>query len=269
MKKQFFIFSFVILLSTACNSTKDATNNSIKSEFSTSESMVNAVVWQQTSAEYEALCYQAYNIARKELQSNVAGGADYTGYPAAVIMDLDETVLDNTPYEAQLILENKNYSKASWDNWVNSMKAELVPGAKEFIEFATNMGLHIIFISNREQNLLEPTMQNLMELGININRENYYLKIKTSNKSDRRQNVESEFQIVMLIGDNLTDDFSEEFNEVQNITQREQFTNANKEKFGHKYIILPNPMYGGWQNALKAEDADEKKVDPKKFLKGY
>ena len=140
-------------------------------------SKLGAVLWQQTSAEYKALCHQAFNIARAQLESgqvmrNSSGNSDRK---PAIVLDLDETVLNNSPYNGWLITNNKSYSEETWREWVLKAKATFIPGAQQFIDFAQSNGYEVFYISNRSVELLEPTLSNLEKTGIDINKNHVFL----------------------------------------------------------------------------------------------
>ena len=145
MKKLLFSFAAASMM-LACSSSQSTLSNAQSG--ATEDSKLSAVLWQQTSAEYEALCHQAFNVATYRLniinnsdldvidQETGAAMVDQTSpnKKMAIVMDLDETVLDNSPYNGWLIENNKTYNVESWTEWCNIAKAELVPGALEFIE---------------------------------------------------------------------------------------------------------------------------------------
>jgi 5'-nucleotidase (lipoprotein e(P4) family) len=250
--------SFLISIAlSSCSSSISTSNNSRPD--------TDAVVWQQTSAEYTALCYQAFNAAKYQLNENLKNDS-YNSSSKAIILDLDETVIDNSPYNAQLILENKDYTPQTWKNWVEKKNATLVPGAKDFLDFATEKGFNIFFISNRSKEYILETSENLQSKGIEIQESNYLLKDNSSSKVDRRNFVSSKLDIIMLIGDNLAD-FTDELDKELTVKERKHLINTEfNEYFGYRYIILPNIMYGNWQKALNIHYP---KKDYKKALKGY
>lgn len=261
-----FVILFTIPLLFACSASQYAGGG----QSSLTNPALNAVLWQQTSAEYDALCYQAFNTASSSLKEIIERG-EFEKSPM-VILDLDETVIDNSPYNGKLVLENTEYSKESWKSWVNKREANLVPGALEFIQFAKQNGAKIGYISNRSVDDLEATMALMQRKGIDCGPRDFKLKSESSSKSKRRYQFDEVASIVMLIGDNLAD-FDDVFDqEGLSVTQRMGHTEALKDKFGKKFIILPNVMYGNWQKALEVEDpAAEKntKSGPVRFIESY
>ena len=254
----------------SCSSSKSSLSNAESSI--AEDSKLSAVLWQQTSAEYEALCYQAFNAAAYRLRSGEIDKEESSSKRMAIIMDLDETVLNNSPYNGWLIHNNKTYSKESWTEWSNLAQAGFVPGAIEFIDMATNQGFRVIFISNRSIEELEGTILNLEKAGISVKRSDVLLKTNTSSKIARRKQVLANYNIYMLIGDNLAD-FSDSFAEELSIYQRKELIEKFKKKFGKKFIILPNVMYGDWEKTLKNNNSDyiqnNDAIGLKKYIKGF
>jgi len=203
-------------------------------------------LYQQTAAEYRALCYQAFNIAklRLEMASRIMG----LSRQQAVVLDIDETVLDNSPHGAKCILTGKLYP-AHWKEWMDAANAKAVPGALEFLKYAEKNGIDIFYISNRKEKYLEQTLKNLTDLGFpNAVRDHIMLRTETSGKKARRDIVSETHEIALLIGDNLND-FSEVF-EHKTIADRFELTDKMKEDFGKRFIVLPNAMYGEWEGAV-------------------
>lgn len=231
MKHILFFFSAFIIIS--CQPQESSNNLHIRNTMAT--------VYVQQSPEYIALAEQAYAMARTSLENQVKTA----NAPLAVVLDIDETVLDNSPYQAKQILENFNYP-THWDEWINKEEAKPVPGSLEFLQYADAKGIVIFYISNRKAHLLEATINNLNKYNYpQVDSNHIMLRTSTSSKEERRQKVlDQGLEIALLIGDNL-DDMGAEF-EVDDPTQRNAAVYANQAKFGSKYIVLPNPTYGKW-----------------------
>ena len=258
MRRFGFLIVTIGFLITSCDSSKEAikTNNNTPAPVvnAAEANKTSAVLWQQTSAEYEALCYQAFNIAKSKLEQNMQTSAD--GRRNAVIMDLDETVIDNSPYNGRLILEDLKYDENTWAEWVNQAQAELVPGAREFILLAEEYAIPVYYISDRDINSLDATMQILKKAGIRTEPQMFFLKEDPGidGKEQRRKNVISDdIFVTMLIGDNLAD-FHEAFESVKTVGGRKDVLAELKDEFGDRFIILPNVMYGDWDRALELDD---------------
>lgn len=230
----------------------------------------NPVLFHQTAAEYRALCYQAFNLAtqrikeipKKELKKN----------KLAIITDIDETILDNSYSEAQLIIDSRRYSNESWMEWTEKSAATPVPGAKDFLQYAASRGVEIFYISNRSTYEVNSTITNLKKYDLPFADTAHMLfKATEDSKKSRRQQVMSEYKVVLLLGDNLND-FSEIY-EKRTIEGRFTLTDAAKDDWGKKFIVLPNCIYGEWENAIynyqKSLPAGQKQNIRYKTLKGH
>ncbi len=205
------------------------------------------VLFQQTAAEYRALCYQAFNIA--QLRIDQIPKRKLRKEKLAIITDLDETILDNSYSEAQLIKEGKEFSPQAWKKWTNQSSATAVPGAVEFLQYAKGKGISIYYISNRDSTEINSTLVNLQKLQLpDADTAHMLFLTKTSSKEERRLTVGATHTIVMLIGDNLND-FTKAF-EKGSIAQRFTETDKEKAEWGRKFIVLPNATYGEWENAV-------------------
>ncbi len=210
------------------------------------DQFVMAIAFQQKAAEYRALCYQAYNVARLQIERDMA--AIRTDKPRAVILDIDETVLDNSPFAVRLIRQGGAYPKG-WSVWVDEAKAIPVPGALEFLKWADSNGIRIFYVSNRDHRQLDATMKNLAAFGFPQNQKDHVLlKTERSGKEPRRQQVMTNHHVAVLIGDNLND-FADVF-EKKNVDDRFAETDRWRDAWGSKFIVLPNPGYGDWEGAL-------------------
>jgi 5'-nucleotidase (lipoprotein e(P4) family) len=205
------------------------------------------VLWQQTAAEYRALCYQAYNLAK--LRLDAIPKKQLRKEQLAIVTDLDETILNNSYAEAQLLKEGKSFNDATWKNWISKSAATGVPGAAEFLRYAKHLGLTIFYISNRDTGDVLYTLENLKRLNLpDADTSHMLFQSNTSSKETRRQKVMTQYKIVMLLGDNLND-FTSAF-EKKNFADRFAETDKVKEEWGNKFIVLPNSDYGEWEGAL-------------------
>ncbi len=259
----------LIILQGCKNSNAFSPNNGEEPEIVSKEHLTMAVLYQQTAAEYRALCYQAFNIARIRVDesSKMLGGMKRK----AIVVDIDETMLDNSPYEAKCILENIGYPEG-WDEWMNSSSAESIPGALEFLRYAESRKVDIFYITNRKEKYRAQTLKNLQLLNFpNATDDHLMLKTESSSKKTRREKVTASHLIIMLIGDNLND-FSEVF-EKKKMEERFDLTDKFQKEFGQKFIVLPNAMYGEWEGTLYNYDygqSDLQKSEMRhKLLKGF
>lgn len=211
------------------------------------EQLVMATLWMQKSAEYRALCYQSFNLAKMMLDQRLK---KFVGKKKlAVVVDLDEAVIDNTDYEAFLIGNNFGYSSKTWTPWMQAGQAIAVPGAKEFLVYAESKKVEVFYISNRKMVGYDGTEKNLKELGFPyVDKIHLLLTTDTSDKQPRRDIVAKDYETVLLIGDNLND-FTSAFAN-KSVEERFMETDKIKADFGTKFIVIPNPVYGDWEGAI-------------------
>jgi len=226
------------------------------------------ILFQQLSAEYRALCYQAFNFAALRLDQVVKT----KGKRLAIITDLDETILDNSYQQAELIKKNENYSGKSWKEWTDMSAATAVPGAVAFLQKAKQKGVTIFYISNRDTSEIKSTLLNLQKLKLpNADQAHMLFLVNSSSKETRRQLVMKKYNVVMLLGDNLND-FTQAF-EKKNIADRFAETDKVKQEWGKKFIVLPNAAYGEWENAIYNYERNltpaQKETKRREQMKGY
>jgi len=203
-------------------------------------------VWQQKASEYKALCYQAYNIARWRLDMILQQQHEK---PLAIVTDIDETVLDNSPYQLHRAFMDSGYTDASWMEWTGKSECDTIPGGFSFLKYASSKGVKIFYITNRQEAERGATLKDLQRWGFpDAVNENLFLKQKTSGKQGRRDIVAQNHEIVLLFGDNLSD-FSAIFDK-KPFEIRDQRVTGNAALFGDKFIVLPNAMYGDWEETL-------------------
>lgn len=231
-----FVFSSFILFNTGCKNDHQR---------KTGKHLFMAVLYQQRAAECKALYLQAYNMAGMILEKDMA---DTTPQKRALVFDIDETVLDNSPFEAKCALEGISYPE-KWNDWCNLAKAKALPGAVEFINDAYGKGVAIFYISNRKEELREATKKNLLSEGLPLLDDSFLMMKKDeSSKESRRQQVLKDYRITMLFGDNLAD-FADCFDN-KTMLERDALTDSLKKEFGKRFIVFPNAMYGDWEGAL-------------------
>lgn len=206
-----------------------------------------SVLWYQRSAEMQALYYQGYNIAKSSLTERLRGPDNKR--PNAVIMDIDETILDNSPVEAFQVINNVPFSDSLWERWVNLCAAEPLPGALDFTKFAESIGVEVFYVSNRSAaNSLGASIKNLSIKGFPF-ADSIHVVLKTdeSSKEKRRLSIAGKYEILLLMGDNLAD-LDIVFEKRGDDLAFGAVTEKEKE-FGKKFIVFPNSMYGPWINA--------------------
>ena len=215
------------------------------------EYLEGAVLWQQTSGERRALSYQAFSLARMLLDRDLRmnGG---NKKPRAIIVDLDETIIDNTRYEARLVKDRVPHTSELYTDWINRAECDAVPGAVEFLRYANSHGVRVFYITNRKEIEKEGTARNLRKLGFpRVNDKTLLVRPEKadSSKEPRRAAVSARHRVVLLMGDNLND-FAEVFENSKTVDSRNASVEQNKAQFGTRFVVLPNPMYGDWETAI-------------------
>ena len=228
---------------------------------------LNAVAWVQTSVEYRAITTQTFRAAADHLDAALKEkhwdalvpderGNAAIGLKPAVVMDVDETVLDNSPYQARLIRDGKEYDEISWDQWVAEKKAKPLPGVVDFAKAAAEKGVTILYISNRAVHLKEATLANLREAGLPVADDSVFLGLGTvlegceqngSEKNCRRRLAGQKYRVLMQFGDQIGDFVQVEANTREG---RQALFDEYDDWFGERWWMLPNPTYGSWEPAL-------------------
>lgn len=228
------------------------------------ESLLMAVLWHQTAAEYTALCYQTYNVAKDRITADKSLVEEEK---RAVILDVDETVLQNHFYNASDVFYQQHYP-TDFDRWIENGRPELVAGCLDFLLFADSLGYKIFYITNRSLRHLSPTINTLASLGVpQVDSTTVLVKSTESSKEKRRQSVADNHRITLLVGDNLID-FAEFF-DTRILENRKEAVFKHSNEFGNTFLILPNIMSGDWIKALLQNQRNLSKEDRVKALSKY
>lgn len=249
-----------ILTLTSCSSLDRTSSETLLPDHPTTQ----ATLWVQQSAEYRAISLQTYQTALRTLAVPLVDSywtalpsqednKRFPSLPPAIILDVDETVLDNSPFQARMIKQNRDFDPEAWNAWCNEANATGIPGAAEFTTFAANKGVTIFYVTNREYSVEAATRQNLIDEGFPVSETQDNIMTKgeqpgwTSSKIERRKLIEENYRVIMVFGDDLND-----FLPAKDISrkEREDLVNASKTHFGERWFILPNPVYGSWDQAL-------------------
>ena len=203
----------------------------------------NAVLWTRTSGEFRALNFQAYNFAKISLD-NALKASDNTR-PQCVIVDIDETILDNSAYYEYILKEKKALSWENWKHWLLTQTSDTIPGAVDFLRYAASKNVEVFYVTNREEIFTKSTLDNLRKFNFpNVDSAHYLPSVKTYDKDPRRALVAKTHEILLFAGDNLSD-FSNFFYEKgEGVHDR---VNSEQSLFGTKFIVLPNTIYGSWK----------------------
>lgn len=225
---------------------------------------LNSTLWSLQSAEYDAVALSIYRGAWESVEEAMTdpewtalleqeGQEGYSDLPPAVVLDVDETVLDNGLYQARLILDGASYQSDSWLDWVLEERASPIPGALEFTRRAQAMGVTVVYLTNRRGNMEDATRRNLFDLGFPI--DSTFDVVLTrgerpewsrGEKTSRRKFVAEHFRVLALFGDNLGD-----FVDVDDLSlaERDYAVDGRRSIWGERWFMLPNPQYGSWESA--------------------
>lgn len=240
----------IALVITACGGSKKETATAVPVEPKVvlSDQLMMSTLWIQKSDEAKYLQRQAYELASAKLDANMRKGVSKK--PLAVILDLDETVLDNSPYEARLILEGENFTSESWNTWVMEAQADVVPGARAFLEKANRLGVEIFYISNRGESHLGKTVENLQHLELPFADESHVLlkNDDNSSKAERRESIKERYKVVLLVGDQMGDFMEEPFMEEE--AMRDGYMSPMMDSANAYFVLLPNPLYGSFESGI-------------------
>lgn len=224
---------------------------------------LQATLWVQNAVEFDALTSMAYQTASTKIQTALSDkswtaeltqvGEAIEELPPAIILDIDETVLDNSPFQARMIAQNSGYDPLEWEKWALEGNADAISGALNFTNLAADAGITVIYLSNREASTEQATRRNLEILGFPFSSDFDVVLLKgeqenwTSSKIERRLLVASKYRVLMLFGDDFND-----FLPAKNMseTDRDILLEKHRANFGEKWFILPNPIYGSWNDAM-------------------
>jgi acid phosphatase len=239
--------------------------------------LINATLWMQKSVEYKASVLAAFALAKIRLGQALADKkwtaapeeqkGDYANLPPALIVDLDETVLDNSEYQAWMAQKGTSFTPQTWTAYVNSETTKAIPGAVEFCKYADSKGVKVFYISNRtadEEPATRRTMEKLgFPMGGNIDT---VLTAReqpdwTSAKSTRRAYVARSYRVLLNLGDNFGD-FSDAYRGSE--AERLQAFEQHRARWGREWIMLPNPTYGSFESAAFGHDFKKSQAEQNK-----
>lgn len=247
---------------------------------------LNAVLWAQQAVEYKATTDGIYALAAMRLDEALADpdwtaapdlqGDGYRDLPPAIILDADETIIDNTPYAAAGVQTGADYTSETWNAWASAGVANAIPGAVAFTRAAAAKGVKVFYVTNRDAVTEAGTARNLEALGFPMGGNVDTLLTKGeqagwgSAKSTRWAVVAKDYRILLMIGDNLGD-FTDAYKGTPE--ERQAVYEANAGKWGREWIALPNPGYGSWESAPFGHDhrlsADEKRERKRDALEAW
>lgn len=226
------------------------------------EQSMLGVLFVQTSPEFAANNIQTYKIATSKIDialkdknwtAALEQGTNFSDKPPAIIVDVDETVLDNSAHQARAILGGFSYP-TGWLEWGNEASAPAVAGVKDFLNYADSKGVTIFYVTNRVSELRKATIENIIKLGLPFDESANPLMMKGENgwgseKTSRRTLIAEDYRIILMVGDQITDFISLEESSVS-MDARLQLSSKYEEMWGEKWFMITNPMYGKWEGAI-------------------
>ena len=240
--------------------------------------LLNAVLWMQRSVEYKASALAAFALARLRLEQALADAnwtaapkeqtGSYQSLPPAVILDIDETIVDNSGYQAWMTLKDTTFDPRTWNAYVNTVSSLAIPGAVEFAKYAESKGVKVFYISNRTAEEEEATRKNMEKLGFPLDeRIDTVLTTRerpdwTSAKGTRRAHIAKNYRVLLNLGDNFGD-FVDEYRGTE--AERLNVFEEHKDRWGREWIVLANPAYGSFESApfkhdFKLGNAEKRKA---------
>lgn len=224
--------------------------------------LLNATLWMQRSVEYKATTIGIYDLAKLRLNDALADktwtavpekqGENFADKPPAIILDADETILDNNPYEASLVTRGTDFKPKEWTAYVKDEVTKAIPGAVDFTKYADSKGVKVFYVSNRTNEEKPASVENMKKLGFPMGGNvDTFLAVGQqpdwkSAKGNRIAYVAKDYRVLLLFGDNLGD-FTDQYK--GDLDEREKVFEANMKHWGHDWIVLPNPEYGSWESA--------------------
>lgn len=228
---------------------------------------LNAVLWDQTAVEAQAVMTQAYGLARLRFDEALANNTatadpsvqsgDFAGKPPAVVLDVDDTVLNTSQYQAWTVRSGTSFKPETWTSYVNAKIDTAIPGAVEFTQYAASKGAKVFYVTNRTKEEEPATAERLKALGFPMgDNVDTLLTAKEmpdwgSAKSTRRAFIARGYRLLLLVGDNLGD-FTDAYK--GSIEERQKAFADNARHWGKDWIAIPNPTYGSWESAAYGHD---------------
>jgi len=248
--------------------------------------ILNATLWMQRSVEYKANSMSVFALARIRLDQALAD-KNWTGAPAeqsgayqdlppALVLDLDETLIDNSRFQVWMVMNDQVFTPKVWTAFVNAQVSEAIPGALDFLKYADSKGVKLFYVSNRTAEEKESTRKNLERLGFPMGGNVDTLLMARdkpdwgSTKGTRRAFVAKDYRVLLNLGDNFGD-FVDSYRSSE--AERLRVFEENRDRWGREWIVLANPSYGSFESAPFGHDykksADEQRKAKRDVLDGW
>lgn len=224
---------------------------------------MDALLWSTASAEYDVIARQIFFQAKRQLDRQLSKKSEtaaleqqnaFEKLPPAIIVDVDDTLLSNGTLHYRLMAEGTPFNNEIWAVWVNEARAKAIAGALEYVTYAHEKGVTVFYVSNRDISLLEGTWRNLKQLGFPLEKEHHQLLLLNGNddwgwdKASRRAYVAQKYRVLQVVGDGLGDFIGNTGN--MTLEEQRQASSDYLAYWGEKWFMLPNPVYGDWEQAI-------------------
>jgi 5'-nucleotidase (lipoprotein e(P4) family) len=236
-----------------------------------------ANLWMQRAVEYRANTLTVYALARIRLDEALADRnwtaapgeqtGDFQNLPPAVVLDVDETVLDNSKYQVWLMRADQSFSTKTWNQFCAARISAAIPGAVEFTRYADSKGVKVFYVTNRGAETEKDTRENMATLGFPMggNVDTFLMQGEKSDwtgaKSTRRAVIAKDYRVLLNIGDNLGD-FDDRYRSSE--AERVKAYEAGMPYWGKQWLMLPNPTYGSFDTAPYGHDFKKSRDEQRK-----
>jgi acid phosphatase len=226
----------------------------------TPDDNLNAVLWMQHSVEYQASTMAAFALAKRRVIQAMGDPwwtavpdvqkGNYSKLPPAIILDVDETLLDNSKYQAWNISSGQPFSNETWKAFVEAKVSTAIPGAVTFTRYANARGIKVFYVTNRTEDMEQATRDNMQALKFPMggNVDTFLLSKEqsdwTSAKGTRRAFIAKNYRVLLLMGDNFGD-FVDAYKGSE--ADRQKVFDDSAAHWTKDWIMLPNPSYGSFE----------------------
>jgi 5'-nucleotidase (lipoprotein e(P4) family) len=239
--------------------------------------MLLATLWTQRSVEFKGNALTVFALARIRLDEALADKnwtaspaeqkADYQNLPPAVILDIDETLLDNSRYQVWMLRNNQTFSTKTWNQFCAAQVSTAIPGALEFTKYADSKGVKVFYITNRGAETEKDTRENMAKFGFPMggNVDTFLMQNEkpewTGAKGTRRAVVTKDYRVLLNIGDNFGD-FDDRYRTSD--AERQKAFEADMAYWGRQWLVIGNPTYGSFDTAPFGHDFKKPREEQRK-----
>lgn len=239
--------------------------------------MLLATLWTQRAVEYKANSLTVFTLARIRLDEALADKSwtaapaeqksSYHDLPPAVILDIDETLLDNSRYQVWMLKNNQSFSTKTWNQFCAAQVSTAIPGAVEFAKYADSKGVKVFYITNRGAVTEKDTRENMQKLGFPMggNVDTFLMQGEKPEwggpKGTRRAVVAKDYRVLLNIGDNFGD-FDDRYRTSE--ADRARAFEADMPYWGKQWLMIANPTYGSFDTAPFGHDFKKPREEQRK-----